>query len=268
MVRKPVFLFLLVCFLSGCQSDTHKPGDSTERRMSSDIRALELTATVSDYSVQRGDTLRIHLTVRNTGKGPVRVVFPSSCKETFWVYDDEGHNFAPGEICLAYGSVLSMGHRETREYELEWRTCYGILPGEYQLVVGFHPLIHDTPHTAHPIPVEVLHRDENVAGSWNGACFDHWGIPGWVDYRISLDVSQVNSTVSGTLRAGGPEFEIHAGSIQDTWLAFEIRLANEDLKIEFTGDVCGDGIEGMRLLKRLSTGELLDTQYWYVFRTK
>jgi uncharacterized protein YcfL len=272
MIWRLCWLTLILMLLTGCDSDSRHPGEPSDGPVEYTIRDLQLTATLSDRTVARGDTVHIYLKVYNPNRKPIDVHFPGYCQEAFWVYDDQGRDVTPPEAdscsALLSGRSLHMDPLEERTYHLKWRTCNGIRPGRFDVLVGFSALLDDTPYTVRPISVEVLHREEDVTGTWKGSSWDFWGIPGWVDNGITLSLDQRRSRVTGTFNAGGPDFEIRSGSIADTELDFQLWLEGDDLEIEFVGDVCGDGIQGWRRLIRISTGRLLDTRYWRVARVK
>jgi uncharacterized protein YcfL len=259
--------FMLIV-LVGCDGDTHRPTVPYEEPGDYSIRDLQLSVNISDDTIARGDTLDIYMVVWNPKQADIDVWFTDTCQEAFWVYDDKGQDVSPPYGCFEMPTKLHMEPKEKRTYHLTWIACHGIEPGWYNVAAGFRPLIDDTAYTSDPLAVLVLGRDEDVTGAWTGVSFDFWGIPGWADYHITLDLVQRGASVTGTVRAGGPGFEIYNGSIENNELVLVIRLEADDLEIEFTGDVCGDGVEGWRRQRRISTGELLDTEYWHAERVK
>jgi hypothetical protein len=259
---------LVLVGLPGCDRNSHGPTEPSGEPADYSIRDLQLSVTISNDTITRGDTLDIYMVVSNPKRSPVDVLFPDTCQEAFWIYDDQGRDVSPPYICFAMPTSFHMEPRERRTYHLKWIACNGISAGWFRVVAGFHALLGDTPYTSEPLTVLVVDRDEDVTGAWNGVAFDFWGTPGWLDYHITLNLVQRGSTVTGSLKAGGPDFEIETGSIQDNELVFRIVTGEDDLEIEFSGDVCGDGIEGWRRLRHSSTGELLDKDYWHAERVK
>lgn len=256
-----LLIAMVLLTLTGCEEDTHEPS-----AMEVGIKDLILTATASADTIARGDTLRVLMTASNPYRSPVDVWFPNSCQAWLWVYNDRRDDVTPGYGCLAMPTRFHMDPLETREFQLEWHACENIVPGPHTVIAGFHALVSDTRHTADPIAVEVIPKVENVTGEWTGWGYDFWGIPGWEDSRITLTLEQSDLAVSGTLTAGGPEYEIESGQMLDTRLEFELTFESEGIVVEFFGDVCGDRISGRRRVVRVSSREVLDTDIWVVDR--
>lgn len=263
MAWKLLLVALLLVPLTGCDEDTHKP---SSRELG--IKELILTATASADTIERGDTLRITMVARNPYHAPIDVWFTNSCQAGCWIYNDRGDDLTPGYGCLATPTPFHMDPQETREFKLQWRACENVVPGPHTVVAGFHAIMADTRHTAKPITVEVLPKVEDVTGEWAGWSYDFWGIPGWEDARIALTLQQSDLTVSGTLTAGGPDYELESGQMIDTRLEFELAFESEGIVVEFFGDVCGERIFGRRRVVQLSTREVLDTEIWVVDRRR
>jgi hypothetical protein len=266
----PTLLLLLLCAYS-CTDNvspiTELPDQESDPPDTTvyGIHDLHLDVTISATTIIRGDTLGITMIARNPRGGVVRAGFPYTCQEAYWVYDDSGHCVVPECRGYAMPTRLEIMPAEEREYHLSWRAC-PVPPGSYTLIVGFNSSLSRPRHAADPIPIEVLGREESVTGAWKGSCFRNEIVPGWLDYRFTMVLNQVDSSVSGYIWAGGPAIPISSGTMVDNKLVFLITLENHDSELEFTGDVCGDGIAGPRLIRTMDTGEVVDTTYWHARR--
>ena len=150
----PTGLLLLLCACS-CGDDGSPTIDLPEQETDPpdttvyEIHDLHLDATVSTAAIVRGDTMEITLIARNPQSGIVRASFPSTCQETYWVYDDSGQYLGPGCGGFAMPTRFEMMPGEERQYHLSWRVC-PVSPGSYTLVVGFASSYLQPRHAADP----------------------------------------------------------------------------------------------------------------------
>ena len=266
MISKRVPLILALACLTGCGEDVDKNFPRPREPSTYGIRDLVLTVNVSQHSIHTGDTLRIHMSALNPKDGSVDAWFTNSCQAMFWVYDDEGQDLTPPVYCLAMPTRLHMDAGARREYDFEWHTPCNLRSGTYQVLAGFRAAFPDTPYTADPIAVEFTEHPVDVTGTWVGVAYGFSDIPEQPDSGITLTLTQDNSTVSGKFEEGDIELSIHSGTFQDCQLVFTIRSERNDLEIEFTGELQGKRVDGIRVYKRLSTGEVLTSNLWYVER--
>lgn len=266
----PIMLLLLLCACS-CSDKGSPTAELPEQEADPPdttvygIHDLLLGVAVSTTTIIRGDTLGITMRARNPKDGVVRAGFAYTCQEAYWIYDDSGQSVVPE--CRGYSmpTRLEMMPGEEREYQLSWRACPAP-SGYYTLIVGFNSSLSRPRHAADPIPIEVLGREESVAGTWKGSCFYNEVVPGWLDYRFTMVLNQVDTSVSGHVWAGGPAIAISSGTMIDNELVLLITLEDQDSELEFRGDICGDGIAGPRVIRSIGTGEVVHTTYWHARR--
>jgi len=268
LARRLIHITILLTLLTGCSEDSHKP--SGRELVLQDLR---LSIEVSATRIMHGDTLLIEVTAFNPYSRPVEVEFGGyGCWEWFWVYDEQGEIVSPYQICsgslpLQPLDIFRMEPREVRRFTHEWAACE-VSPGRCTVVAGFNAPLYGSPHTAGPVMIDILPRDEDVTGEWEGALLT-WRASVWGDQNhIALTLAQERHMVSGTLSVGESALRIEDGLMQDNQISFSVSHESAGFIAEFTGDVCLSRIRGRCYVFDVLTRELLEEIYWHVWQVE
>lgn len=266
MTRRMIFVALLLTLLAGCSEDSHKP---FSRELV--LEDLRLSIHLSSNRIVHGDTLLIEVTAFNPYSRPLDVAFGGyDCWEWFWVYDEQGEQVSPYQKCLLSRSYerrdnFHMEPREQRVFSHRWTAC-GVKPGLCTVFAGFNAPWDGSPHTAGPVSIEVLSRDEDVSGEWSGRYFGTWRRQSWGSGDIALSFAQDGHVVSGTMSVLGSVLQIESGLMENNQITFSVNDESEAVLVEFSGDVCGSEMRGQSWVYDAKSDELLDDMSWRVNR--